>query len=283
MRAISRRTPSKLERTTAAGVSSMITSTPVSFSSVRMLRPSRPMIRPFISSLGSSTRRVVLSPACLAASRCIATERMFRARRSASRLVSASISWSLTPAWWRASFSTSASSSCLAWEALRPEMRSSSRRCTRLARFSSSDWWLRLRSRSSSAFVRRSRSPRCTSSDSRSRRACSSIRAISARRAGELVRHRDHGALAHPAGGLAPGSSPVSTAATARVSPSPSIPFGRSDPLLCPGPHPWSWGPQPAAPETLMSAIALGRLGQARILPLSGAAGSGLRSRFQSL
>ena len=60
-----------------------------------MLRPSRPMIRPFISSLGSSTRRVVLSLACLAASRCIATERMLRARRSASRLVSASISCSL--------------------------------------------------------------------------------------------------------------------------------------------------------------------------------------------
>ena len=59
IRAISRRTPSKLESITADGVSSMITSTPVSFSSARMLRPSRPMIRPFISSLGSSTRRVV--------------------------------------------------------------------------------------------------------------------------------------------------------------------------------------------------------------------------------
>ncbi len=58
-RATSRRTPSKLESTTADGVSSMITSTPVSFSSARMLRPSRPMIRPFISSLGSSTSRVV--------------------------------------------------------------------------------------------------------------------------------------------------------------------------------------------------------------------------------
>ena len=62
----------------------MITSTPVSFSSARMLRPSRPMIRPFISSLGSSTSRVVDSLECLAASRCMATERMLRARRSAS-------------------------------------------------------------------------------------------------------------------------------------------------------------------------------------------------------
>ena len=70
----------------------MITSTPVSFSSARMLRPSRPMIRPFISSLGSSTRRVVLTrSACVAASRCIATERMLRARRSASARVSSSI------------------------------------------------------------------------------------------------------------------------------------------------------------------------------------------------
>ena len=57
-----------------------------------MLRPSRPMIRPFISSFGSSTRRVVVSLACVAASRCIATARMLRARRSASRLVSSSIS-----------------------------------------------------------------------------------------------------------------------------------------------------------------------------------------------
>ena len=65
IRAISRRTPSKLDSITAEGVSSMITSTPVSFSSARMLRPSRPMIRPFISSLGSSTSRVVLSPGVL--------------------------------------------------------------------------------------------------------------------------------------------------------------------------------------------------------------------------
>ena len=50
IRAISRRTGSKPVRTTVSGVSSMIRSTPVAFSSARMLRPSRPMIRPFISS-----------------------------------------------------------------------------------------------------------------------------------------------------------------------------------------------------------------------------------------
>ena len=72
----------------------MITSTPVSFSSARMLRPSRPMILPFISSEGSSTSRVVESVDDFAASRCIATARMLRARRSASALVSSSICWS---------------------------------------------------------------------------------------------------------------------------------------------------------------------------------------------
>ena len=40
------------DSTTALGVSSMMKSTPVRFSSARMLRPSRPMMRPFMSSLG---------------------------------------------------------------------------------------------------------------------------------------------------------------------------------------------------------------------------------------
>ncbi len=60
-RAISRRTGSKPEMTTTSGVSSMIMSTPVRFSRVRMLRPSRPMIRPFISSDGRETVVMVLS------------------------------------------------------------------------------------------------------------------------------------------------------------------------------------------------------------------------------
>ena len=44
---------------TVSGVSSMMTSTPVAVSKARMFRPSRPMIRPFISSLGSGTAATV--------------------------------------------------------------------------------------------------------------------------------------------------------------------------------------------------------------------------------
>ena len=93
-----------------------------------MLRPSRPMMRPFMSSAGSWTTDTVVSAAWPAASRCMTTERMLRTRRSASRLVSSSI--------WRTSLaescriwsSSSFSSSCLACEAERPDARSSSRR-----------------------------------------------------------------------------------------------------------------------------------------------------------
>ena len=66
-RATSRRIMSKPLTMTTPGVSSMITSTPVAFSKARMLRPSRPMIRPFISSLGMPTVLVVVSAVCAAA------------------------------------------------------------------------------------------------------------------------------------------------------------------------------------------------------------------------
>ncbi len=52
IRAVSRRTGSKQESKTDSGVSSIITFTPVTCSNARMLRPSRPMIRPFMSSPG---------------------------------------------------------------------------------------------------------------------------------------------------------------------------------------------------------------------------------------
>ena len=52
----------------------MMKSTPVRFSSARMLRPSRPMIRPFMSSEGSCTTETVVSAAWPAASRCMATD-----------------------------------------------------------------------------------------------------------------------------------------------------------------------------------------------------------------
>ena len=58
-------------------VSSMIRSTPVSVSRVRILRPSRPMILPFISSLGSCTTEIVASATWSAAHFCIAFYNIF--------------------------------------------------------------------------------------------------------------------------------------------------------------------------------------------------------------
>ena len=74
----------------------MMKSTPVRCSSARMLRPSRPMMRPFMSSAGSWTTETVVSAAWPAASRCMTTERMLRTRRSASRFVSSS-TWRTQP------------------------------------------------------------------------------------------------------------------------------------------------------------------------------------------
>ena len=91
-RAISRRSPSNEERTTAWGVSSMMKSTPVRCSSARMLRPSRPMIRPFMSSEASSTTLTVVSAVWLAATRWSASATRVRARRLESVRASSS-SW----------------------------------------------------------------------------------------------------------------------------------------------------------------------------------------------
>ena len=55
IRAVSRRTGSKQDSSTDSGVSSIITLTPVTCSKARMLRPSRPMMRPFMSSPGRCT------------------------------------------------------------------------------------------------------------------------------------------------------------------------------------------------------------------------------------
>ena len=55
IRAVSRRTGSKQDNSTDSGVSSIITFTPVTCSNARMLRPSRPMMRPFMSSPGRCT------------------------------------------------------------------------------------------------------------------------------------------------------------------------------------------------------------------------------------
>ena len=124
-RAVSRRTPSKPESTTASGVSSMMKSMPVMFSRVRMLRPSRPMMRPFMSSDGRLTTETVVSATWLAAVRWMLSERMLRARRSASLRASSSICRTSLAISWRASSSVCLSSISLACAALRPEMRSS--------------------------------------------------------------------------------------------------------------------------------------------------------------
>ena len=135
-RAISRRTPSKPESSTAPGVSSMMKSMPVRVSSVRMLRPSRPMMRPLSSSDLSSTTETVVSTEWLDAIRCITVERMLRARRSASVRASSS-TWRIRRALsWRSSSSSSFRRICLACPVESPATRSSSRIWSRLASFS---------------------------------------------------------------------------------------------------------------------------------------------------
>ena len=56
----------------ASGVSSIINSTPVICSMERMLRPSRPIILPLMSSLGRATTETVVSAVWSAAQRWIA-------------------------------------------------------------------------------------------------------------------------------------------------------------------------------------------------------------------
>ena len=105
-RAISRRTGSKQETVMASGVSSMIRSAPVRVSRVRMLRPSRPMMRPFISSLGRGTTLTVISATWSAAQRWMAVATISRARLSASSLARASISLIFRAVSWVTSDST---------------------------------------------------------------------------------------------------------------------------------------------------------------------------------
>ena len=88
--ATSRLTGSKPDNTTASGVSSMMSSTPVIVSRVRILRPSRPMMRPFISSLGSCTTETVVSATWSAAHLWIAVTTYSFAFLSASSFALAS-------------------------------------------------------------------------------------------------------------------------------------------------------------------------------------------------
>ena len=111
----------------APGVSSTISSTPVAVSSARMLRPSRPMIRPFMSSLGRSTTETVVSMACSAALRWMASAMISCARAAAVSRASVSSRLTMLAAPRRASASSCRSSSSRASSALSPATRCSSR------------------------------------------------------------------------------------------------------------------------------------------------------------
>ena len=166
-----------------------------------MLRPSRPMMRPFMSSAGSWTTETVVSAAWPAARRCMTTARMLRTRRSASRLVSSSIWRTSRAESWRIWSSSSLSRICLAWEAESPLTRSSSRTwrscasrvsCSRSSSFSA---------RASSSVARVSRaSSRAVRRSSRRPISCrrASALSVSAFPAASLALTAARGAVAGP-------------------------------------------------------------------------------------
>ena len=94
-----------------------------------MLRPSRPMMRPFISSEGSVTLETVVDAACAEAVRWMPIEMMLRTRRSASWRASSSIVRMRRATSWRACSSTRASSASRACACVIAATRSSSRSC----------------------------------------------------------------------------------------------------------------------------------------------------------
>ncbi len=155
-----------------------------------MLRPSRPIIRPFISSFGRATTETVLSTAWSAATRWIASVITSLARVSASSLASASISLIIVAISTWTSLLTSFSSFSLACSEVSPEIRSNSASCScsRLVIFSRSTSsspfffckWASLRSIPSSFLSRASSfcSRRCSSWFSSLRRAFASSSAL---------------------------------------------------------------------------------------------------------
>ena len=92
-RAISLLTGSKQESNIASGVSSTIISTPVAASKERMFLPSRPMIRPFTSSLSILNTETEFSMACSVAVRWMVWMIIFLASLVAVNLDSSTISW----------------------------------------------------------------------------------------------------------------------------------------------------------------------------------------------
>ncbi len=118
IRATSRRTGSKPLMSTDSGVSSMIRSMPVACSRARMLRPSRPMMRPFISSDGMGTTETVISAVWSTITRWMAVTTTSRARSSADSRAERSIERASRTASCSASSRTCSSSADLAWSTL---------------------------------------------------------------------------------------------------------------------------------------------------------------------
>ncbi len=136
-RATSRRMGSKLLTTMVSGVSSTIRSQPVAFSRARMLRPSRPMMRPLRSSLGSCTELTAASLTTSEARRWMAETMVQRAFFWASSAASSSMRRTSLEASMRAVYSSWLTSSSLASSRERPAMSSSLRACSSARRLAS--------------------------------------------------------------------------------------------------------------------------------------------------
>ena len=135
-RATSRRAGSKLDRVTASGVSSTIRSTPVACSRALILRPSRPISRPFISSLGRETVVTVVSDTTSEAERWIAWAKIPWAFLLASSFNFASHSRSRREASSRISISIASSKDCFASVLDIPEISSNCFSCLSLVSLS---------------------------------------------------------------------------------------------------------------------------------------------------
>ena len=105
--AISRRTGSKQLRIIASGVSSTMNSTPVDASRARMFRPSRPMIRPLMSSLEMLKTETEFSTLCSVATRWMVWITIFFASWLAFCFASSMMSWT-----WVAAMALASVSNC---------------------------------------------------------------------------------------------------------------------------------------------------------------------------
>ena len=123
-----------------------------------MLRPSRPMIRPFMSSEGSSTTVTVVSAVWLAATRCSASATRFRARRFDSARASSSSVRTRRASSCRTCSSPRSSSSARASACVSPATCSSSASWECFDSLSSSWSWRMCSSRSARPWSRRASS-----------------------------------------------------------------------------------------------------------------------------